>query len=136
MKKQYVILIFSLFFISCLNDPDTERKDALFSFYENMKTELKKENIKWFEKHSDIKDLKNIDGILFKSDNSLKNFVLENYDAEYSVTISYNIGYADSYHGSIIVRNSLYEPVYYYIKLAYEKGNWKIISIDKLPLEN
>lgn len=134
MKKIYIILIVSAFLVSCLEDIYTVRKEELFDFYESMKLELKKENIRWFEKNSSIK---NIDrDMLFTIAHSLKNLTLENTKGEYSVTINYETCYGNSYNGSIIVRNTFYSPIYFFIRLTYEGSRWRIISIDKLPLEN
>ena len=50
MKKIILVLIISIFCFSCFEDLDTIKKENLFIFYEEMKSEILKENIEWIEK--------------------------------------------------------------------------------------
>lgn len=133
MKRLIFLIFISLTFSSCLKDAEALKKEKLFVFFDNMKIAIQKEDDKWFKKNAVLGfDESN----LFTGDSALKNFF--NYDkGEYSVTINYNIGASDNRVGAFIIRNVSLNPVYYYIRLSYNKKNkWIIESIDKLPIAN
>lgn len=134
--KKIILIIISLFTVSCLDDVNTIKKDSLFSFYTEMKNEIINENIKWLEKNSNIEDINKIENIILKNNDSIKNMLSLN-DGEYSATINYITAEANQNdRGSYIIRNTKLSPTYYYIKLIYESSKWKIESIDKLPINN
>lgn len=143
MKKKFLTLILSIFFISCFDgikifeDLDTIKKENLFMFYEEMKSEILKENIGWVEKNLTEKKIDNLKNILIENGDSIKN-LMSSENGEYSVTINYIIGdNANRNRGYYIIRNTAYSPTYYYIKLINEYSTkWKIESIDKLPLND
>lgn len=143
MKKKNLTLILSIFFISCFDgikifeDLDTIKKENLFMFYEEMKSEILKENIDWIEKNLTEKNFINLKNILIENGDSIKN-LMSSENGEYSVTINYIIGdNANRNRGYYIIRNTAYSPTYYYIKLINEYSTkWKIESIDKLPLND
>ena len=138
MKKIILVLTFSIFCISCFEDLDTIKKENLFIFYEEMKSEILKENIDWIEKNSTEKILtENLKNILIENNDSIKN-LMESEDGEYSATINFIIGEnSRNNRGYFIIRNTAYSPTYYYIRLINENSTkWKIESIDKLPLIN
>lgn len=143
MKKKFLTLILSIFFISCFDgikifeDLDTIKKENLFMFYEEMKSEILKENIDWIEKNLTEKNFINLKNILIENGDSIKN-LMSSENGEYSVTINYIIGdNANRNRGYYIVRNTAYSPTYYYIRLINEYSTkWKIESIDKLPLND
>ncbi|MEI0530380.1 hypothetical protein R4I97_02345 [Brachyspira pilosicoli] len=134
--KKIILIIISLFSISCLDDVNTIKKESLFSFYTEMKNEIINENIKWLEKNSNIEDINKIENIILKNNDSIKN-MLSLEDGEYSSTINYITAEANQNdRGSYIIRNTKLSPTYYYITLVYESSKWKIETIDKLPLNN
>lgn len=134
--KKIILIIISLFTVSCLDDVNTIKKESLFSFYTEMKNEIINENIKWLEKNSNIEDINKIENIILKNNDSIKNMLSLN-DGEYSATINYITAEANQNdRGSYIIRNTKLSPTYYYIKLIYEFSKWKIESIDKLPINN
>lgn len=134
--KKIILIIISLFTVSCLDDVNTIKKESLFSFYTEMKNEIINENIKWLEKNSNIDDINKIENIILKNNDSIKNMLSLN-DGEYSATINYITAEANQNdRGSYIIRNTKLSPIYYYIKLIYESSKWKIESIDKLPINN
>ena len=134
--KKIILIIISLFTISCLDDINTIKKESLFSFYTEMKNEIINENIKWLEKNSNIEDINKIENIILKNNDSIKNMLSLN-DGEYSATINYITAEANQNdRGSYIIRNTKLSPTYYYITLIYESSKWKIETIDKLPLNN
>ena len=138
MKKIILVLTFSIFCISCFEDLDTIKKENLFIFYEEMKSEILKENIDWIEKNSTEKILtENLKNILIENNDSIKNLIVSE-DGEYSATINFIIGEnSRNNRGYFIIRNTAYSPTYYYIRLINEDSTkWKIESIDKLPLIN
>lgn len=143
MKKKFLTLILSIFFISCFDgikifeDLDTIKKENLFIFYEEMKSEILKENIGWVEKNLTEKKIDNLKNILIENGDSIKN-LMSSENGEYSVTINYIIGdNANRNRGYYIIRNTEYSPTYYYIRLINEYSTkWKIESIDKLPLND
>ena len=138
MKKIILVLTFSIFCISCFEDLDTIKKENLFIFYEEMKSEILKENIDWIEKNSTEKILtENLKNILIENNDSIKNLIVSE-DGEYSATINFIIGEnSRNNRGYFIIRNTAYSPTYYYIRLINEDSTkWKIESIDKLPLNN
>lgn len=143
MKKKFLTLILSIFFISCFDgikifeDLDTIKKENLFMFYEEMKSEILKENIDWIEKNLTEKNFVNLKNILIENGDSIKN-LMSSENGEYSVTINYIIGdNANRNRGYYIIRNTAYSPTYYYIRLINEYSTkWKIESIDKLPLND
>ena len=137
MKKIILVLTFSIFCISCFEDLDTIKKENLFIFYEEMKSEILKENIGWIEKNSTEKILtENLKNMLIENNDSIKNLI-SSEDGEYSATINFIIGEnSRNNRGYFIIRNTAYSPTYYYIRLINEDSTkWKIESIDKLPLE-
>ena len=137
MKKIILVLTFSIFCISCFEDLDTIKKENLFIFYEEMKSEILKENIGWIEKNSTEKILtENLKNMLIENNDSIKNLI-SSEDGEYSATINFIIGEnSRNNRGYFIIRNTAYSPTYYYIRLIHEDSTkWKIESIDKLPLE-
>ena len=134
--KKIILIIISLFTISCLDDINTIKKESLFSFYTEMKNEIINENIKWLEKNSNIENINEIENIILKNNDSIKN-MLSLEDGEYSSTINYITAEANQNdRGSYIIRNTKLSPTYYYITLVYESSKWKIETIDKLPLNN
>ena len=134
--KKIILIIISLFTISCLDDINTIKKESLFSFYTEMKNEIINENMKWLEKNSNIEDINNIENIILKNNDSIKN-MLSSKDGEYSATINYTTADANQNdRGSYIIRNTKLSPTYYYITLIYDSSKWKIETIDKLPLNN
>lgn len=136
MKKLFIIFITaSLFLVSCLEDTDTLRKKSLFTFYEDMKSQLLNDDVNWIEKNSNIEINEDLKGLLISNKDSIKNLI-SSTNAEYSVTINYTIGNnTSSYKGYYIVRNTEFSPTYYYIRLINESASkWKIESVDKLPL--
>ena len=134
--KKIILIIISLFTVSCLDDVNTIKKESLFSFYTEMKNEIINENIKWLEKNSNIDDINKIENIILKNNDSIKNMLSLN-DGEYSATINYITAEANQNdRGSYIIRNTKLSTTYYYIKLIYESSKWKIESIDKLPINN
>lgn len=143
MKKKILTLILSIFFISCFDgikifeDLDTIKKENLFMFYEEMKSEILKENIDWIEKNLTEKNFVNLKNILIENGDSIKN-LMSSENGEYSVTINYIIGdNANRNRGYYIIRNTAYSPTYYYIRLINEYSTkWKIESIDKLPIND
>lgn len=143
MKKKILTLILSIFFISCFDgikifeDLDTIKKENLFMFYEEMKSEILKENIDWIEKNLTEKNFVNLKNTLIENGDSIKN-LMSSENGEYSVTINYIIGdNANRNRGYYIIRNTAYSPTYYYIRLINEYSTkWKIESIDKLPLND
>lgn len=143
MKKKFLTLIISIFFISCFDgikifeDLDTIKKENLFMFYEEMKSEILKENIDWIEKNLTEKKFINLKNTLIENGDSIKN-LMSSENGEYSVTINYIIGdNANRDRGYYIIRNTAYSPTYYYIRLINEYSTkWKIESIDKLPLND
>lgn len=143
MKKKFLTLIISIFFISCFDgikifeDLDTIKKENLFMFYEEMKSEILKENIDWIEKNLTEKKFINLKNTLIENGDSIKN-LMSSENGEYSVTINYIIGdNANRNRGYYIIRNTAYSPTYYYIRLINEYSTkWKIESIDKLPLND
>ena len=139
MKKIILVLIISIFCISCFEDLDTIKKENLFIFYEEMKSEILKENIDWIEKNfknPTEKNLENLRNILIENNDSIKNLI-SSEEGEYSATINFIIGEnSRNNRGYFIIRNTAYSPTYYYIRLINENSTkWKIESIDKLPLE-
>lgn len=136
MKKIILVLIISIFCFSCFEDLDTIKKENLFIFYEEMKSEILKENIEWIEKRLIEKNLENLKDILIENEDSIKNLI-SSESGEYSATIKYTIGENVNYNrGYFIIRNTDYLPTYYYIRLVNEESiKWKIESIYKLPLE-
>lgn len=143
MKKKFLTLILSIFFISCFDgikifeDLDTIKKENLFIFYEEMKSEILKENIGWIEKNLTEKNFVNLKNTLIENGDSIKN-LMSSENGEYSVTINYIIGdNANRNRGYYIIRNTAYSPTYYYIRLINEYSTkWKIESIDKLPIND
>lgn len=144
MKKiilYFICFTLILFFISCFDDLDTIKKESLFEFYDEMKTEILKENIDWtynnFRDKNLIGNRENLKSILIDNKDSLKNLI-SSTNEEYSVTINYVIGdCANPNRGYYIIRNTQYYPTYYYIRLINEDSvKWKIESVDKLPLIN
>lgn len=144
MKKiilYFICLTLILFFISCFDDLDTIKKESLFEFYDEMKTEILRENIDWtynnFRDKSLIGNRENLKSVLIDNKDSLKNLI-SSTNEEYSVTINYVIGDgANPNRGYYIIRNAQYSPTYYYIRLINEDSvKWKIESVDKLPLIN
>ena len=143
MKKKFLTLIISIFFISCFDgikifeDLDTIKKENLFMFYEEMKSEILKENIDWIEKNLTEKKFINLKNTLIENGDSIKN-LMSSENGEYSVTINYIIGdNANRNRGYYIIRNTAYSPTYYYIRLINEYSTkWKIESIDKLPIND
>lgn len=143
MKKKFLTLIISIFFISCFDgikifeDLDTIKKENLFIFYEEMKSEILKENIDWIEKNLTEKNFVNLKNTLIENGDSIKN-LMSSENGEYSVTINYIIGdNANRNRGYYIIRNTAYSPTYYYIRLINEYSTkWKIESIDKLPIND
>lgn len=143
MKKKFLTLILSIFFISCFDgikifeDLDTIKKENLFMFYEEMKSEILKENIDWIEKNLTEKNFVNLKNTLIENGDSIKN-LMSSENGEYSVTINYIIGdNANRNRGYYIIRNTAYSPTYYYIRLINEYSTkWKIESIDKLPIND
>lgn len=143
MKKKFLTLIISIFFISCFDgikifeDLDTIKKENLFMFYEEMKSEILKENIDWIEKNLTEKNFVNLKNTLIENGDSIKN-LMSSENGEYSVTINYIIGdNANRNRGYYIIRNTAYSPTYYYIRLINEYSTkWKIESIDKLPIND
>ena len=136
MKKIILVLIISIFCFSCFEDLDTIKKENLFIFYEEMKSEILKENIEWIEKRLIEKKSENLKDILIENEDSIKNLI-SSEDGEYSATIKYTIGEKANYNrGYFIIRNTDYLPTYYYIRLVNEESiKWKIENIYKLPLE-
>lgn len=136
MKKIILVLIISIFCFSCFEDLDTIKKENLFIFYEEMKSEILKENIEWIEKRLIEKNSENLKDILIENEDSIKNLI-SSEDGEYSSTIKYTIGENANYNrGYFIIRNTDYLPTYYYIRLVNEESiKWKIENIYKLPLE-
>lgn len=136
MKKIILVLIISIFCFSCFEDLDTIKKENLFIFYEEMKSEILKENIEWIEKRLIEKNSENLKYILIENEDSIKNLI-SSEDGEYSATIKYTIGKNANYNrGYFIIRNTDYLPTYYYIRLVNEESTkWKIENIYKLPLE-
>lgn len=136
MKKILITLIVILFIlVSCLEDLDSVRKESLFAFYDEMKTQILNDDINWIEKNSNIENVENIKNIILDNTDSLKKLISSS-NKEYSVTINYTIG--DSANPSkwyYIVRNTEFSPTYYYIRLVNNSNKWKIESIDKLPLK-
>ncbi|WP_432631848.1 hypothetical protein [Brachyspira sp.] len=141
MKKIILVLIISIFCISCFEDLDTIKKENLFIFYEEMKEEILKENIDWIEKNfknsKEEKLTENIKSILIENNDSIKNLI-SSENGEYSATINFIIGEnSRNNRGYFIIRNTAYSPTYYYIRLVNENSaKWEIESIDKLPLNN
>lgn len=136
MKKIILVLIISIFCFSCFEDLDTIKKENLFIFYEEMKSEILKENIEWIEKRLIEKNSENLKDILIENEDSIKNLI-SSEDGEYSSTIKYTIGENANYNrGYFIIRNTDYLPTYYYVRLVNEESiKWKIENIYKLPLE-
>lgn len=136
MKKIILVLIISIFCFSCFEDLDTIKKENLFIFYEEMKSEILKENIEWIEKRLIEKNSENLKDILIENEDSIKNLISSEV-GEYSATIKYTIGENANYNrGYFIIRNTDYLPTYYYIRLVNEESiKWKIENIYKLPLE-
>lgn len=136
MKKLlFVSAILVLFLVSCLEDLDTSKKNSLFLFYDDMKTEVLNNNINWIEKNSLIENVESIKNIIIYNNDSIKN-LLSSSEGEYSVSINYTIGNSSNpYRGYYIIRNSKFSPTYYYIKLINKSNKWEIESIDKLPLQ-
>lgn len=136
MKKIILVLIISIFCFSCFEDLDTIKKENLFIFYEEMKSEILKENIEWIEKRLIEKNSENLKDILIENEDSIKNLI-SSEGGEYSATIKYTIGENANYNrGYFIIRNTDYLPTYYYIRLVNEESiKWKIENIYKLPLE-
>lgn len=136
MKKIILVLIISIFCFSCFEDLDTIKKENLFIFYEEMKSEILKENIEWIEKRLIEKNSENLKDILIENKDSIKNLI-SSENGEYSATIKYTIGENANYNrGYFIIRNTDYLPTYYYIRLVNEESTkWKIENIYKLPLE-
>ena len=136
MKKIILVLIISIFCFSCFEDLDTIKKENLFIFYEEMKSEILKENIEWIEKRLIEKNSENLKDILIENEDSIKNLI-SSESGEYSATIKYTIGENANYNrGYFIIRNTDYLPTYYYIRLVNEESiKWKIENIYKLPLE-
>lgn len=144
MKKiilYFICFTLILFFISCFDDLDTIKKESLFEFYDEMKTEILRENIDWtynnFRDKSLIGNRENLKNVLIDNKDSLKNLI-SSTNEEYSVTINYVVGDgANPNRGYYIIRNTQYSPIYYYIRLINEDSvKWKIESVDKLPLIN
>ena len=134
--KKIILIIISLFSISCLDDINTIKKESLFSFYIVMKNEIINENINWIEKNSNIENINEMENIILKNNDSIKN-MLSSKDGEYSATINYITAEANQNdRGSYIIRNTKLSPTYYYITLVYESSKWKIETIDKLPINN
>ncbi|MEI0581454.1 hypothetical protein [Brachyspira pilosicoli] len=134
--KKIILIIISLFTVSCLDDINTIKKESLFSFYTEMKNEIINDNIKWIEKNSNIENISSLEDIILNNNDSIKN-MLSLKDGEYSSTINYITAEANQNdRGSYIIRNTKLSPTYYYITLVYESSKWKIESIDKLPLNN
>ena len=134
--KKIILIIISLFTVSCLDDINTIKKESLFSFYTEMKNEIINDNIKWIEKNSNIENISSLEDIILNNNDSIKN-MLSLKDVEYSSTINYITAEANQNdRGSYIIRNTKLSPTYYYITLVYESSKWKIESIDKLPLNN
>ncbi|ANN63296.1 hypothetical protein OFR22_04760 [Brachyspira hyodysenteriae] len=136
MKKILITLIVILFIlVSCLEDLDSVRKESLFAFYDEMKTQILNDDINWIEKNSNIENVENIKNIILDNTDSLKKLISSS-NKEYSVTINYTIGdSANPSKGYYIVRNTEFSPTYYYIRLVNNSNKWKIESIDKLPLK-
>ncbi|ACN84629.1 hypothetical protein BHWA1_02171 [Brachyspira hyodysenteriae WA1] len=121
--------------VSCLEDLDSVRKESLFAFYDEMKTQILNDDINWIEKNSNIENVENIKNIILDNTDSLKKLISSS-NKEYSVTINYTIGdSANPSKGYYIVRNTEFSPTYYYIRLVNNSNKWKIESIDKLPLK-
>ena len=134
--KKIILIIISLFALSCLDDVNTIKKESLFSFYTEMKNEIINDNIKWIEKNSNIENISSLEGIILNNNDSIKN-MLSSKDGEYSSTINYITAEANQNdRGSYIIRNTKLSPTYYYITLVYESSKWKIETIDKLPINN
>ena len=134
--KKIILIIISLFALSCLDDVNTIKKESLFSFYTEMKNEIINNNIKWIEKNSNIENISSLEGIILNNNDSIKN-MLSSKDGEYSSTINYITAEANQNdRGSYIIRNTKLSPTYYYITLVYESSKWKIETIDKLPINN
>ena len=134
--KKIILIIISLFIVSCLDDINTIKKESLFSFYTEMKNEIINDNIKWIEKNSNIENISSLEGIILNNNDSIKN-MLSSKDGEYSSTINYITAEANQNdRGSYIIRNTKLSPTYYYITLVYESSKWKIETIDKLPINN
>lgn len=134
--KKIILIIISLFSISCLDDINTIKKESLFSFYIEMKNEIINENINWIEKNSNIENINEMENIILKNNDSIKN-MLSSKDGEYSATINYITAEANQNdRESYIIRNTKLSPTYYYITLVYESSKWKIETIDKLPINN
>ncbi|WP_157151094.1 hypothetical protein [Brachyspira sp. SAP_772] len=134
--KKIILIIISLFTISCLDDINTIKKESLFSFYTDMKNEIINENINWIEKNSNMENISSLEDIILNNNDSIKN-MLSLEDGEYSATINYITAEANQNdRGSYIIRNTKLSPTYYYITLVYESSKWKIETIDKLPLNN
>ena len=134
--KKIILIIISLFALSCLDDVNTIKKESLFSFYTEMKNEIINDNIKWIEKNSNIENISSLEDIILNNNDSIKN-MLSSKDGEYSSTINYITAEANQNdRGSYIIRNTKLSPTYYYITLVYESSKWKIETIDKLPINN
>ena len=134
--KKIILIIISLFALSCLDDVNTIKKESLFSFYTEMKNEIINNNIKWIEKNSNIENISSLEDIILNNNDSIKN-MLSSKDGEYSSTINYITAEANQNdRGSYIIRNTKLSPTYYYITLVYESSKWKIETIDKLPINN
>ena len=134
--KKIILIIISLFALSCLDDVNTIKKESLFSFYTEMKNEIINNNIKWIEKNSNIENISLLEDIILNNNDSIKN-MLSSKDGEYSSTINYITAEANQNdRGSYIIRNTKLSPTYYYITLVYESSKWKIETIDKLPINN
>ncbi len=131
-----ILLISMLLFNSCIKDRYSMRKDMLLVFYGKMHHALIKDNKKWFEKNFYENKVEKINkDILFKNDDSLKNFVIKDSNKEHSITFKYSSGFdsLSSHLGAaaIIIRNNKFPEKYYYIRLFYDdkQKNWFIDEI-------
>jgi len=136
IKKYFLLIIMLTTSISCLDDIDTQNKKTLFNFFTDMKEKITEDNLRWVQKKSsDDFDVFALEYELIDSNDSLKNFFLDEEVSEYSSTIKYIIEEDGGRRSSIVVRSTYYSPTYYYIILKLHKNKWLIESIDKLPLD-
>lgn len=136
IKKYFLLTIIIIASVSCIDDTDTVNKKYLFNFFIDMKEKIKEDDLRWIQKRSsDNFDVYSLEEDLINSEDSLKNFFLNEDIGEYSVTIKYIIGEDRGKYSTIVIRLSEYSPTYYYITLKLNKNKWIIESIDKLPLD-
>lgn len=136
IKKYFLLIIMLTTSISCLDDIDAQNKKSLFNFFTDMKEKITEDNLRWVQKKSSLElDVYSLEYELIDSNDSLKNFFLDEEISEYSSTIKYIIDEDGGRSSSIVVRSSYYSPTYYYITLKLYKNKWMIESIDKLPLD-